>query len=128
MPYWMVTMTEMPTACITCGKAVFGASRCPEHRRGNWGRRNPSSATYNDPLYIRNRAQILKGNPTCVWCGRLPATTADHVLAVAQGGSNDLENLVPACEPCNRLRGASLGGRVTKARKRRLEILPRKDQ
>jgi 5-methylcytosine-specific restriction endonuclease McrA len=117
-------MTEMPIVCITCGRPNFGRSRCPEHSRGNWGRRNSSSATYNDPLYIRNRAQILEGNPMCVWCGRQPATTADHVLAVAQGGTNDLENLVPACEPCNRLRGASLGGRVTKARKRRLTVVP----
>ena len=117
-------MVEMPRACITCGASIpYPRSRCPEHSRGNWRRKNSTSATYNDPLYLKNRAQILKGDPICVWCGRLPATTADHLVAVAQGGSNDLENLVPACESCNRLRGASLGGRVTKAR-RRSNVIP----
>jgi 5-methylcytosine-specific restriction endonuclease McrA len=110
-------MVEIPTACITCGRPVYGRSRCPEHSRGNWTGKSSLSATYNDPIYLKNRKTLLEGNPLCVWCGRVPATTADHLIAVAQGGTNDLGNLVPACEPCNRLRGASLGGRVTKARR-----------
>jgi 5-methylcytosine-specific restriction endonuclease McrA len=65
---------------------------------------------YGDAQYIRNRTQLLASKPLCHWCGQALATTADHLRAVALGGGHELENLVPACEPCNRLRGASLGG------------------
>ncbi|MFJ5551203.1 HNH endonuclease [Streptomyces sp. NPDC093225] len=37
----------------------------------------------------------------CVyWCSR-PAETMDHVVPFANGGSDDLDNLLPACRPCN---------------------------
>jgi 5-methylcytosine-specific restriction endonuclease McrA len=36
----------------------------------------------------------------CAYCGA-PATSADHVVALAAGGSNGIENLVPACAFCN---------------------------
>ena len=106
-------------ACIACGKPVpYPQSRCYEHGHKKWLRTSParSAATYRDRLYQANRSRILKGGPLCHWCGVAPATTADHLRAVSQGGTNDIENLVPACEPCNRLRGASLGGQVTKQR------------
>jgi 5-methylcytosine-specific restriction endonuclease McrA len=103
--------------CIMCSRpAIPGGSRCPEHRRGNWDRRRTPPGTYSDPLYLKNRAKILAPKPICHWCGQRPAPTADHLKAVAEGGGHELENLVPACERCNRLRGASLGGRNRKLR------------
>ncbi|MEU1585224.1 HNH endonuclease [Micromonospora sp. NPDC005710] len=41
----------------------------------------------------------------CSLCRRRPATTADHILPLSKGGSNDLTNLRPACGPCNYGRG-----------------------
>lgn len=41
---------------------------------------------------------------TCRYCGRRPPDVElviDHLVAVANGGSNEPENLVTACEPCN---------------------------
>lgn len=32
--------------------------------------------------------------------------TIDHVVPLSRGGSNDIANLVPACEGCNRKKGA----------------------
>jgi 5-methylcytosine-specific restriction endonuclease McrA len=109
------------TVCITCGKTIpYGKSRCWEHGGKAWRRTSPAktAVAYRDAQYQRNRATILKDGPLCLWCGVKPATTADHLRAVALGGGNEIENLVPACEKCNRLRGASLGGQVTKARRR----------
>lgn len=40
----------------------------------------------------------------CVYCGADPSTGplhVDHVEAVANGGTNEPDNLVTACEPCN---------------------------
>lgn len=36
----------------------------------------------------------------CVYCGA-PANTRDHVLPTRRGGSDDPENIVLACHPCN---------------------------
>jgi 5-methylcytosine-specific restriction endonuclease McrA len=91
--------------------SVPGTSRCEEHGYGNWQRRQSAPRDYKDPLYLANRAELLRGKPLCHWCGKEPATTADH-LERALG--HEVSNLVPACERCNRLRGASLGRQVAK--------------
>jgi len=36
----------------------------------------------------------------CAYCSS-PATTFDHVVSLSRGGSNGIENLTPACRPCN---------------------------
>jgi hypothetical protein len=45
----------------------------------------------------------------CVYCNRKPPTVlleCDHVIAVASGGPDDINNLVTACADCNRGKGA----------------------
>ena len=44
---------------------------------------------------------------TCRWCAG-PATTVDHVIARALGGTDALDNLAAACLSCNSARGAAL--------------------
>lgn len=36
----------------------------------------------------------------CYYCGG-KATTKDHYIPTALGGTSDVNNLVPACEECN---------------------------
>ena len=40
----------------------------------------------------------------CAWCGGV-ATSADHVIARHNGGTDDLGNLVASCLPCNQSKG-----------------------
>ncbi len=58
------------------------------------------------------RFEILKrDNSTCRYCGARPPGVVlhiDHVHPVAQGGKNELENLVTACRDCNAGKGARL--------------------
>lgn len=40
----------------------------------------------------------------CVYCGATPPGVllhVDHVIPVASGGDNDIDNLVTSCQPCN---------------------------
>ena len=49
-----------------------------------------------------------RDNFTCVYCGaKSPDVTleCDHKIAVANGGTDDMENLVTACWDCNRGKG-----------------------
>jgi hypothetical protein len=58
----------------------------------------------SDPAYRAARQQLLQGNPACHWCGGI-ATEADHLIEHDAGGSDTIDNLVPACKPCNARRG-----------------------
>jgi hypothetical protein len=53
----------------------------------------------------RQRFEIFKRDGfRCVYCGATPVRTplhVDHVVAVANGGTNDPANLVTACADCN---------------------------
>ena len=56
------------------------------------------------------RANIYRrDNYTCGYCGEGFAThdlTFDHVIPAAQGGRKEWANIVTACLPCNRKKGA----------------------
>lgn len=80
-------------------------SRCTSCSPPGRADRSPTTRA-QDAEYTANRKTILAPAPVCHWgCGR-PAATADHLLPVSRGGSNRLENLVPACRPCNSARQA----------------------
>lgn len=70
---------------------------------------------------LRRAAQrvrpIVPGD-VCAYCGRRTALmTIDHVVPICQGGTNDPDNLVPACMACN----ARKGGRTPE--QARMEVL-----
>lgn len=47
---------------------------------------------------------LHKFNYRCYYCGTLLTKTnrsIDHRIPLVRGGTNDIENLVPACRPCN---------------------------
>ncbi|WP_082502913.1 HNH endonuclease [Nocardioides sp. Leaf307] len=62
--------------------------------------------------YKKNRLTVLaRDNYCCVYCGR-EATTADHVVAVANGGTDDVSNLVACCITCNSSKGKRINVRL----------------
>lgn len=70
--------------------------------RGNEGRK---------PISARVRRMVeRKTEGRCWYCGSdlflrgLFVGAIDHVKPVAHGGTNDPDNLVPACKPCNQLK------------------------
>jgi len=62
------------------------------------------------PLSKRVRFEVFKRDGfTCVYCGGQPPRVilhCDHVVAVANEGTNDIDNLVTACDACNMGKGA----------------------
>lgn len=101
----------------------------------DWYRRNAESARaaklaeyYADPesFYARNLVRkarindaVCEHGPKCVsarflrsmyhaeclYCGD-PAEAADHFVPLARGGLHCVENIVPACQPCNSSKSA----------------------
>ncbi len=84
--------------CVDCARAY---QRARDLKRGTAAQRG-----YNAE-YMRNRALVLADGPHgCAWgCGRV-ATTVDHRIPLARGGTNDVENLMPCCALCNSSRGS----------------------
>lgn len=55
----------------------------------------------------KRQAIIDRDSAACVYCGVTEETIEiDHVIPVSRGGSDDESNLVAACKPCNRDKGA----------------------
>lgn len=56
-------------------------------------------------LSKRTRFEVFKRDSfTCQYCGRTPPDAllvVDHLVAVANGGTDDILNLITSCETCN---------------------------
>lgn len=115
--------TRPPSRCTTphCPALATLDGRCPNHTRTFpfGGTSVSSTARGYDAEYRHNRATVLDGDPPCHWCAR-PATVADHVIALADGGTSHLDNLVPSCVPCNARRGLA----TARARQTRVQRGP----
>lgn len=55
----------------------------------------------------RAKRRLLREPHACHYCGA-PATTVDHVVPLASGGTHAVINTVPACRPCNEQKGQSM--------------------
>ena len=80
-----------PAGCIT-----------GSHWRWVWGFFTPMS---RKPISKGTRFKVFSRDGfTCRYCGCQSDTSplvVDHVIPVCQGGTNDIENLITACQPCN---------------------------
>lgn len=111
-----VTMIRRP--CIEPGcPALTTRTRCAIHeqyvKRDRERQRQRGSPTQRgmDYQYQRARLRVLnRDGYRCHWCGG-QASTADHLVPRAHGGSSDDGNLVAACLTCNSSRGATVRGR-----------------
>lgn len=88
------------------------STRCAEHAQpGDYQWNKRAGIKQSGWQWGRTVQRILeRDGRVCRWCGGR-ATTADHVVAVAEGGPDDDDNLVAACSPCNRRRGQELAAR-----------------
>jgi 5-methylcytosine-specific restriction enzyme A len=99
--------------CSDGGIAIPGRSRCRAHGGGAWARTDPASKGRYGAQWQRRRAQVLREQPNC-YCGR-PATDVDHIRAVADGGTDNRENLRSLCRQHHKQHTAE----QNKARRRR---------
>lgn len=86
--------------------------------RSKWQRNNPEYGrnvvrtrrakkrgnTIAPPTIEDINARVAACGGKCVYCGEA-FTQIDHVIAIAEGGTDDIYNLVPACRRCNFSKG-----------------------
>ncbi len=76
-------------------------------------------SAYSRKEYQVNRLAVLEASGwRCQWpgCDR-PARTADHVVPLKAGGSNDIANLRASCGRCNSQGGAAITNELRRARR-----------
>jgi len=82
--------------CSDEGKAVPGRSRCRAHGGGAWARTSPASRGRYGRRWNELRAEVLREEPACRICGA-KASDVDHIVAVADGGTDARSNLRALC-------------------------------
>jgi ribosomal protein L7/L12 len=65
--------------------------------------RKPIPANMRREVWRRDGGQ-------CVDCGSREKLEYDHIIPVSKGGANTARNIELRCEPCNRKKGAKIGG------------------
>ncbi len=83
------------------GVVAFAGTSQPQHRFRKYRRKMQRKS-----ISKRARFEVFKRDFfSCQYCGAHPPAVKleiDHITAVANGGLNDTDNLVTACEGCNR--------------------------
>ena len=103
------------------GKAMEKAYRQSESgkiARARWWKKNPEKKSiYNKNRYTLHAGQnttvtesewnnlVEAHNNQCSYCFEEAALTQDHVIPLSRGGLHAIENIVPACQPCNSKKG-----------------------
>ena len=89
--------------CGEPGVRINGTTRCQAH--ATEGVRVKASGRTGAPISKQVRFEVFKRDEfTCRYCGRsTPDVTlhVDHVVAVANGGTDEMDNLVTSCFECN---------------------------
>lgn len=72
-------------------------SRQYDRHAKNW----LDSPQYKRWLRLRRMVFRAKGT-TCALCRRAKAVKVHHLIEHHEGGSDDLDNLIPVCDPCHK--------------------------
>ncbi len=71
-------------------------------KRSRRGSRAAKRRRFNRVSWLRLRKMVLaRDNYMCRVCGNVNSNEVDHIVPVAQGGSNELENLQTLCKTCH---------------------------
>ena len=78
----------------------------PEVSRNNVRKRRALKAS-SDGNFTDEEFQLLCEvfENRCVYCHKELPLTADHMIPLSKGGSDSIENIVPACQSCNSSKG-----------------------
>jgi len=115
--------------CAVRRWTIANSKRIKQNRE-NWQRANPQKASqYSKKWRLANPEKVVatveqyrarkmmapgtgiterqwkklmkKYSYLCIYCGQKKKLTIDHVIPLSRGGRHDIDNIVPACRPCN---------------------------
>ena len=96
-----------PTTCTVdgCSRRSRARGFCGSHYTAYVGRpKRRGASTDTSHTAEEWRARLAEYGGECVYCGGT-ADTRDHVIPLSRGGTNSIDNIVPACRSCNARKG-----------------------
>ena len=99
-------MKRFNTPCLYCGVISRGSvcRQCKAAIESKDIKRQERHRAYDYEWQKLSRL-ARKIQPWCSRCGTNKYLTADHILSLANGGSNILENIMILCRKCNSSKG-----------------------
>ena len=94
----------LPRPCVDCG-IVVRATRCVPCARGKERNRVRREQRGYDSKWRRLSQMMRAAHPWCVKCGSTKDLTLDHIISLANGGTNDASNAQVLCRKCNSQKG-----------------------
>lgn len=94
-----------PTRCADpdCHELTY-EGRCEAHRRKAWANRSKAWGKGSTRKWRAFRAERLRVEPRCRWCGG-KATEVDHIRPLSAGGSKwDPGNCQSLCTDCHEIK------------------------
>ncbi len=111
-------VAEMEDEGATANSIGSAVIRCADSIKEDWskGYYGPSTPDpyrqrrgLSETEWKRLRQTIFERDGyECNYCGATEDLAVDHVVPLSKGGTNDPENLTPACKPCNSSKGDRL--------------------
>ena len=102
-------MQSAPKPCTHVGCSVLvrdGSSRCPDHKRPAWLPARAAVKRTTGRRLQAQRAALFAREPLCRVCVArgftVLATQRDHIVSLAEGGTDDDSNVQPLCDDCHR--------------------------
>jgi 5-methylcytosine-specific restriction enzyme A len=89
-------------ACVTCGRPSR-ESYCTKHKPEPWagGRRRKLMGISGGKWETLRRKVLARDMGICYLCNQFGAEQVDHLVEVADGGTNNLTNLASCHAPCD---------------------------
>ena len=102
----MPNAAPRPCTQAGCGALVHdGSGRCGKHPRAAWAKAPTPTKRITGRRLQALRAEMFATQPLCVLCeaqGKVTlATQRDHIIPLAEGGSDDPDNVQPLCLACH---------------------------
>ena len=58
------------------------------------------------PSFYEDERARIGNNNNCLYCGATTRLSVDHLIPRLEGGTDNADNLIPACRSCNSSKGA----------------------
>lgn len=94
----------LPRPCVDCG-IVVRATRCVPCGRAKERNRIRREQRGYDSAWRRLSQMMRAAHPWCAKCGSTKDLTLDHIISLANGGTNDAANAQVLCRKCNSQKG-----------------------
>ena len=121
LPVCWVSQQVAATLCVK-QQVVWSLGDKPIVLRGGYSKQGCRSVLFVPPIIacdgetarqpltpaLSNRTLFRRDDHFCLYCGKQftdSYLTRDHVIPISQGGKNNWQNLVAACQRCNNFKG-----------------------